>query len=129
LSGKRITALRGAVQALNEEEDIVARTTALYDSLLGENGLTERDLVSLVFSVTGDLDANNPAGALRQAGRAGELAMMVFQEAAYEGSLPRIIRVLLHCYMDSGQKPRHVYINGAEVLRPDRTGFNKTAMV
>jgi chorismate mutase len=119
LTQRKITALRGAVQALNEEKDIGFQALSLYDGLLNANGLDERDLVSLFFSVTGDLDAQNPARALRKAGRAGELAMMVFREASYKDSLPRTIRVLLHCYLDEERKPRHVYINGAEVLRPD----------
>ncbi|MDR1929402.1 MAG: chorismate mutase [Treponema sp.] len=32
------------------------------------------------------------------------------------------MRVLLHCYLEEGRAPRHVYLNGAEALRPDRAG-------
>jgi chorismate mutase len=46
--------------------------------------------------------------------------MFAAQEAASRGSLPRAIRCLVHCYMDAAATPRHVYRNGAEVLRPDR---------
>ena len=92
----------------------------MYDELLLKNNLIERDLVSVVFSVTRDLDAKNPAAALRHEGRAGEAALFVTQEAHFPGSLERVIRVLIHCYLDKGWKPVHVYRNGAEVLRPDR---------
>jgi chorismate mutase len=44
---------------------------------------------------------------------------MVFQEGRFRGSLPGTIRVLVHC--DLEEAPRHVYMNGAELLRPDRT--------
>ena len=115
---KRLAALRGAARARNEAADIREQTAALYDKLLTENALGEEDIVSLVFSVTGDLDALNPAAALRQTGRAPELAMMVLQEAETENGLPATIRLLVHCYLNG--PPRHVYRNGAEVLRPER---------
>jgi len=41
-------------------------------------------------------------------------------EAPSEGALERVIRVLVHCYAEEGNAPRHAYLNGAEALRPDR---------
>jgi chorismate mutase len=120
MKGKKIAALRGATRCLNEEEDIIRQVAALYDELLGSNGLAEGDIVSLIFSVTPDLDAINPAAALRRSGRARDLALFALQEAAARHSLDRVIRVLIHCYLDEGARPVHVYRNGAELLRPDR---------
>ena len=121
-----ICSLRGAAQARNEADDIREQTAALYDRLLEANDLCEADIISLVFSVTKDLDALNPAAALRQTGRAPELAIMVLQEAEAVNSLPRTIRVLVHCYRKAGSASRHIYRNGAEVLRPDRAGGNNS---
>jgi chorismate mutase len=115
---KKLAALRGAVRTENTESDIAGQVVRLYDRLLESNGLAEEDIVSVVFSVTGDIDALNPAAALRNAGRAERLALMVFQEGRFQGGLSRTIRVLVHCNLE--QAPRHVYMNGAEVLRPDR---------
>jgi chorismate mutase len=121
-SGKKILkALRGAVCTRNTREEIHSRTLLLYEGLLKANGLAEADIVSLFFSLTPDLDALNPAAALRQSGKAGELAMMVFQEGVIQGSLPGTIRALIHCYMDADSPVRHVYLEGAELLRPDWT--------
>jgi chorismate mutase len=117
---KRLYALRGAVQCENNEEDIIRQVAALYDELLERNKLDEAEIVSLVFSVSADLDALNPASALRRSGRGGELALFAVQEAAAAGALERTIRVLLHCYLPEGSVPGHVYRNGAEVLRLDR---------
>jgi chorismate mutase len=117
---KKVTALRGAACCLNRKEDITIQVTALYDELLGANGLAEGDIVSLIFSVTPDLDTLNPASALRQSGRARDLALFALQEAAVQGGLDGVIRVLMLCYLDEGARPVHVYRNGAEVLRPDR---------
>jgi chorismate mutase len=116
---KRLYALRGAAQSLNTEEDIQKQVLALYDNLLEKNSLPEEDIVSIIFSQTGDLDALNPATALRQSGRAG-LALFAVQEAETREMFPRAIRALIHCYLPEGSQPRHVYQNGAEVLRPDR---------
>jgi chorismate mutase len=96
------------------------QVAALYDALLLENKLEEADIVSVLFSLTGDLDAENPAAALRRSGRAADLALFCLQEAAVQGGLERTVRVLIHCYLKETAKPRHVYCNGAEVLRPDR---------
>jgi chorismate mutase len=118
--GKKLAALRGAVSCRNESGDIAVQTAALYDALLRENRLEEGDIVSLVFSLTADLDQKNPAAALRESGRGKDLALFVTAEAPVKGGLPRIIRVLLHCYLEEGVLPCHVYRNGAEALRPDR---------
>jgi chorismate mutase len=105
---------------VNSEDDIVEQVSAMYDDILFQNSITETDIVSLQFSVTADIDAANPAAALRKSGRAANLALFAVQEAASRDSLPRTIRCLLHCYMDAAAAPRHVYRNGAEILRPER---------
>jgi len=120
MNEKRVYALRGAAQCSNTADDIRQQVSLLYDSLLEKNGLAEEDIVSVVFSQTGDLDALNPAAALRQTGRAGELALFAVQEVTTVDMFPRVIRVLIHCYLPEGAQPRHIYRNGAEVLRPDR---------
>jgi chorismate mutase len=120
MTDKRLFALRGAAQCLNEAEDITRQVAALYDELLAANNLAEGDIVSLIFSVTGDLDAQNPAAALRRTGRGENLALFALQEAGVSGGLERTVRVLIHCYLAGEAAPRHIYRNGAEVLRPDR---------
>ena len=121
MSGKRLYALRGATRCVNTPEDICRQVSLMYDSLLEKNRLAEADIVSVIFSQTGDLDALNPAAALRQTGRAGELALFAVREAETADAFPRVIRALVHCYLPEGSQPRHVYRNGAEVLRPDRS--------
>ena len=121
MNEKTLKAIRGAVCSANNKAEIERKTAELYDRLLTANDLAETDILSLVFSVTADIDAQNPAGALRRSGRAGELAMMVLQEASVQDSLPGTIRVLVHAFM-AGEKPvQHVYMEGAEKLRPDRS--------
>jgi chorismate mutase len=118
--GKRLFALRGAACCRNEGEDMARQTADLYDELLRENRLEEGEIVSVFFTVTADLDRRNPAAALRSTGRARDLALFVSAEAPVKGGLPGTLRVLIHCYLEEGSVPRHVYRNGAETLRPDR---------
>jgi chorismate mutase len=120
MTDKRLFALRGATRCLNDAEDMTRQVAVLYDELLAANHLAEGDMVSLIFSVTGDLTAQNPAAALRQSGRGGDLALFALREADVSGGLERTVRVLIHCYLAEGALPRHVYRNGAEILRPDR---------
>jgi chorismate mutase len=118
---KTLRALRGAFCCKNDEDDIIRKTASCYDRLLEKNALAEEDIVSLLFSVTPDIDALNPAAALRRSGRGGRLALFVQQEPVFRGSLERVIRLLVHCRLDEGKTPRHVYQDGAEILRPERS--------
>jgi len=117
---KRLYALRGACQCENTQDDMCRQISLMYDELLETNNLAECDIVSVIFSVTGDLDAVNPSSALRKSGRAGELSLFSALEPECKNSLERTVRVIIHCYLDEVVNVNHVYRNGAEVLRPDR---------
>jgi chorismate mutase len=119
---KKLYALRGAVQCENTETDIRTQISLMYEELLSANGLEEKDIVSVMFSITGDLDAANPCSSLRKSGHAGELALFSSAEPLTKGAMERIVRVIIHCYLEEGSEVHHVYRNGAEVLRPDRAG-------
>jgi len=123
---KRLYALRGAVQCENTIDDMCLRIGRMYDDLLNLNNLEKEEIVSIIFSVTPDLDAVNPASALRKNSRAsGHTALFSVQEPECKNSLERTVRVIIHCYMEEGTKVQHVYQNGAEVLRPDRVNVLK----
>ena len=117
---KKLFALRGAVQCNNTAGDICCQVETMYDELLQVNKLDEENIVSVIFSVTGDINKVNPCSALRKNGRAKDLSLFSAVEPDCENSLERVIRVLIHCYLEENTKIFHVYRNGAEVLRPDR---------
>jgi chorismate mutase len=117
---KRLAAIRGAVCVRNDGADITAKIARVYDLMTGRNGIREEDIVSLIFSVTSDIDAKNPASALRESGRARDIALFSAREPSVKGGLPGIIRLLMHCYIEENTIPNHIYTEGAEVLRPDR---------
>lgn len=113
----RLYAVRGAVCCENIRESIEERIPQLYREILTRNTIQEEDIVSIVFSVTGDIDILNPATALRGAGFASDIPLFACAEPFVIGGLPQVIRIMITYYGLS--KPSPVYLHGAEALRPD----------
>jgi chorismate mutase len=109
--------IRGATQvAANTREAIEEAVVELCQELTRRNRLTPDQLTWAIFTVTHDLDADFPARGARVQGW-GSVPMICSQEIPVPGSMPRVIRVLLHAA--SGGVPHHVYLRGAQALRPD----------
>jgi chorismate mutase len=118
----RLIAFRGAnTVAANEPGAILDATEALMHELIGRNGLETGDLVSCIFTLTPDLDAEFPAVAARRMGLSG-VPLLCAQEIPVPGAMPSVIRVLIHAYARDGQDPRHVYLGDAVALRLDLQG-------
>ena len=75
-------------------------------------------MVSWIFTLTADLDAEFPAVAARQLGL-NSVPLLCTREVPVPGSLPRIVRTLLHYYAEEGHVPKHVYLGEARALRSD----------
>ena len=114
---KKLRALRGAVCCEDNEAGISSAVVNLYSRILTENSLSEKDIVSIQFTVTSDIRALNPATAVRKQGFAENTALFCALEPCMEGSLPKTIRILIYYY--SRKRPTHIYMGGADVLRPD----------
>jgi chorismate mutase len=116
---QRLFALRGAVQAeANEPGAILDATEELMRELISRNRLGAEDMVSCLFTTTEDLDAEFPAVAARRLGLTG-VPLLCCREIPVPGSMPRVIRVLLHFYGPAGMSPAHVYVGAAQRLRED----------
>ena len=115
----RLFALRGAVTVEhNDAEEILAATDELMRELMDRNELEPSALVSCLFTLTHDLDAEFPAKAARRMGLSA-VPLMCAREVPVPGALPRVIRVLVHYYADEDHVSRHVYLREARVLRTD----------
>jgi chorismate mutase len=115
----RLYALRGANSVeSNTRESIIGATAALMQELMARNELAPDQLVSCIFTVTEDLDAEFPAVAARNIGL-NAVPLMCAREVPVPGSLPRVIRVLVHYYDEESHRPRHVYLGETRVLRAD----------
>jgi chorismate mutase len=115
----RLFALRGAITVeRNDAEEILAATDELMRELMARNGLDPSALVSCLFTLTEDLDAEFPAKAARRMGLSA-VPLMCAREVPVPGALPRVIRVLVHYYADEDHAARHVYLRDARGLRTD----------
>ena len=122
LTGMRVVALRGANEVkANTAEEILAATDKLMREILKRNGLGAEDLVSCIFTLTPDLDAQFPAVAAREMGLSS-VPLLCAREIPVPGALPQVIRVLIHGYKPDGTPPEHVYLGDAVKLRLDLQG-------
>src|SRR3954463_382162 len=118
----RVVALRGANTVTeNTAEAILAATDLLMREILSRNELGADDLVSCIFTLTPDLDAEFPAVAARKLGLSN-VPLLCAREIPVPGALPKVIRVLIHAYKPNGQPPEHVYLHDARKLRLDLQG-------
>ncbi len=118
----RLIALRGATTVgANVAEAILSATDELMREILSRNELRAPDLVSCIFTLTDDLDAEFPAVAAREMGLTA-VPLLHAREIPVPGSMPRVIRVLIHAYAPDGHEPEHVYLGEARKLRLDLHG-------
>jgi chorismate mutase len=116
-----IRGVRGATVATeNTREAIVEAARELLSRMIEANGIQPEDVASAFFSTTRDLNAEFPAIAARRLGWT-DAALMCFHEMEVPHGLPRCVRILAHWNTDRPASAIvHVYIRGAEALRPDR---------
>ncbi len=102
----------------NDAGAILDATEELMREVIGRNSLAPDQMVSCIFTCTADLDAEFPAVAARRVGLDG-VPLLCAREMEVPGSLPRTIRLLLHCYAKPDVPARHVYLREAVALRRD----------
>jgi chorismate mutase len=108
--------------SIDEPEEVILATRQILDAILEANpSLHPKDLASVFFTATADLSAAYPARAAREMGWK-LVPMLCFQEMTVDGSMSRVIRVLLHWNTDLPQSSiSHVYLGETSSLRPDLT--------
>jgi chorismate mutase len=116
----RVRAARGAIVVSQDTaEHVLGATQRLLHEMTERNGVAADDLVSALFTVTDDLRSAFPAEAARRMGL-GMIPLMCAREIPVAGSMPRVVRVLMHFYTDRTlPEIVPVYLDGAEALRDD----------
>jgi chorismate mutase len=116
----KLRALRGAITCDEDtKEQIDTQTQRLVRELLERNAIDHDDLVSIVFTATGDLTTEFPAAAARALGL-GDVPLLCARELGVTHGMPRVVRVLVHCYTPRERSElHHVYLDGARALRDD----------
>ena len=116
-----IRGIRGATTVSADEPDLILEATReLLEAILDANeSMKPEDVGSALFTVTDDLASTFPAQGARQMGW-GLVPMLCAREIPVPGSLPRVIRVLVHWNTELKQNEiTHIYLRDAVKLRPD----------
>jgi chorismate mutase len=115
-----VRAVRGATTVTeNCEKEILDATGVLLEKMLEKNGIKESDIISIIFSMTPDLNAAFPAVAARRMGL-DKAALLCVHEIDVPGSLRKCIRILIHFNSDREMRDlEFVYLKDAKKLRPD----------
>jgi chorismate mutase len=115
----RLFALRGATTVdANEPTAILDATEELMRAIMERNAIGPADVVSCIFTMTDDLDAEFPAVAARGLGFE-RVPLLCAREVPVPGALGRVIRVLIHYYAEEAHRATHVYLGQARTLRAD----------
>ena len=115
-----VRGVRGATTfEANEHAEILDETRKLLALMIRFNGIRSEDVASVIFTVTGDLNAEFPALAARQLGWL-DVPLLCTYEIDVAGSLRKCVRILVHWNTSKAQSEIvPVYIKDAQRLRPD----------
>lgn len=116
-----VRAVRGAITIEhNTVDEIKAATVDLLTAITENNNFNISDIVYTEFTVTSDISAATPAKFARTELGWHTVPLMCTKEFEFENSLKMAIRVLIVFNSNLSQKDIvHVYLKGAEKLRPD----------
>ena len=115
-----IRGIRGAITVeANQEAAVRDATRRLLGEIVRANDVESAEIAAIIFTATPDLNAAFPAEAARQLGWQA-VPLMSAIEMNVPGALPRCVRVLMLWNTPRAQEEIvHVYLDGAETLRPD----------
>ena len=115
--------VRGAITVdANTREAILAAAKELLREMVQANGIVADEVAFAYFTTTSDLNAAFPAAAARDMGWI-EVPLLNGHEMNVPGSLPMCLRILL--LVNTDKRPSeivHIYLKGAQALRPDLAG-------
>lgn len=115
-----VRAARGAIKVERDTPSCVLDATErLVRTMLDRYEAGGDQLISVLFTVTDDIVSVFPAEAARRMGL-GDVPLMCAREIPVVGSMPMVVRVLMHLHTDRAQAQMGpVYLDGAESLRDD----------
>jgi chorismate mutase len=117
----KVRAIRGATTVeVNTKEAMRDAVSELLTDIETRNQLDCEDVISVIFTVTTDLDAVFPAAIARERPQWTNIPLLDIQQMQVRGSLEKCIRVLIYVNTNKPQTQMyHSYLRKAENLRPD----------
>ena len=117
----KITIIRGATTAsgnsIGEIEDSVVE---LIDELISRNNLVKKNLLSIIFTSTKDLDACFPASIARKCNELDSVAFLDCQQMYVTDDIDFCIRIMAQVLLPPNYLVKHPYLRDASKLRADR---------
>ncbi|NLJ79077.1 MAG: chorismate mutase [Tissierellia bacterium] len=116
----QLVSIRGATTIEdNMQQKIIHGTKQLLLEMERSNNLDRRNVVSIFFSATKDLNTEYPAKAARLLGY-NQCGLMCFNEMDVIDGIDKCIRVMiLYNGVSEQKKVKHIYLGKAKTLRPD----------
>ena len=118
---KELFILRGATTSDgNTKSDIASAVHELIEELISRNNLEPINILSIIFTVTKDLNACFPASVARKYKELDKVAFLDCQQMFVQDDVDFCIRLMSQVYLPLNIEPNHPYLRGASNLRPDR---------
>ncbi len=117
----KITFIRGATTATgNSVKEIEDAVVELIDELISRNKLIKKNLLSITFTATKDLDACFPASIARKYNNLDSVAFLDCQQMHVPNDIEFCIRLMAQVLLPVETTINHPYLRGASKLRSDR---------
>ncbi|MFM1825528.1 MAG: chorismate mutase [Actinomycetota bacterium] len=115
-----VRGIRGATMLNNNDADeLNDAVIELLQEIFNKNNIDNKDLISIFFTSTKDLNCAFPAAAARKIGL-GDVPLICSQEIDVPNSPAKVVRILMHVNTEKDRDQiKHIYLRGAEVLRQD----------
>jgi len=118
---EKITAIRGATTSkANTIKEIENSVVELINELISRNSLDPKNILSITFTVSKDLDACFPASIARKCFGLDSVAFLDCQQMYVPNDVDFCIRLMALVIFPSGDTINHPYLRGASNLRTDR---------
>ena len=118
---KKISVIRGATTSSgNNLKEIENSVVELIDELISRNNLNPKNILSITFSVTKDLDACFPASIARKCFGLESVAFLDCQQMYVPNDVDFCIRLMALVIVPTSSSINHPYLRGASNLRTDR---------
>ena len=118
---ENITAIRGATTSSgNTSKEIENSVIELIKELISRNSLDPKQILSITFTVTKDLDACFPASIARKCFGLESVAFLDCQQMYVPNDIDSCIRLMALVIFPRNSSINHPYLRGASNLRADR---------
>ena len=116
----KITFIRGATTASgNSAREIEEAVVELINELISRNNLIKKNLLSITFTSTKDLNACFPASIARKCNGLDSVAFLDCQQMYVPDDVDFCIRIMAQVLLPSDNPVQHPYLRGASKLRAD----------